>query len=901
MRCSIARAATAACIAVAWALAAAVPRVAQGQDRSAVRLQQLVRGLTVTPRVLIVGAHPDDDDPRLIAWLARGHSVETAYFSLTRGEAGENFIGIESGVSLGAMRTAESMAARRIDGGISFFGRAFDFGIAKSAQLTFKRWPAGQLVTDLIQTIRSFRPQVIIVAYTDSVSDGNGQHQAASVIARSAFEAASDSIHFPAQAFGVAWRPLKLYHFGNGGPTIDAAEYDALLGKTYEELGTESRAQHRSQGLIGLTAPKRRSELYIHLAQVEFKLGSAAEATGEKSIFDGIDTTFARFGDSTRTPAAVTPLMATIATYADSARSQFDRSHADRLVPYLAKIVATATAARVAIPWCKHPTLDAAPPAVQSTPCGTQWLDVDASVDLIRRRAIDALLLASNVTITATADRELLSEADTVASFITIANHGTAPIKVDDISVLGATYGFRDSTILEPDSARRFSRDIAGLAESRPWWVGARKNDLFQSLSVAVDGVHRANGVILKPLVVPGVTVPEELHRTSDVSVTLTIAGTTFTTSAGPVIYRAADPQIGIQDRVLGAVPPVTLAFERGLEWFQANKPIKRDLRLSLKSYSDLPQTFALEVVSPPTLHVEALPKSVTLAPHEQRELFLHLRGSLSPGREEFGIVGQSPTLGKLLEGFLPLVHPHIPPTNYYHSSALYLQAVDINVPSRLMMAYVPGIRDDLDAMLRQLDVPGVAIDAGDLLQVDLSKFTTLVIGPRAFEVHPELMGQKERMLDFVRNGGTMVVLGAQYATTQSGVLPYPAVLSRPTPEHVTVAESPITVLDPKSRLLNWPNAIHEADWENWVRERALFVPTAVDSHYSHVIETHDPGEKENANSLLVTHLGKGTFIYSSLTFSEQMPAGIQGAARLLVNLLSAGCKSTGASSGAGC
>jgi hypothetical protein len=418
---------------------------------------------------------------------------------------------------------------------------------------------------------------------------------------------------------------------------------------------------------------------------------------------------------------------------------------------------------------------------------------------------------------------------------------------------------------------------------------------MFQSLSVAVDGVHRANGVILKPLVVPGVTIPEELHRNSDVAVTLTIAGTTFTTSAGPVIYRASDPQIGLQDRPFGAVPAITFAFEHGLEWFVAGKPITRDLRLSLKSYSDLPQTFTLEVVAPASLHVEALPKSMTLAPHEQRELFVHLRGTLASGRHEFGIVGHSPTLGNLLEGFVSLVHPHIPPTNYYSSSALYLESVDINVPSRLMLAYVPGVRDDMDRMLRQLGVAGVSIDASDLLAVDLSKFTTLVIGPRAFEVRPELLGQKERMLDFVRNGGTMVVLGAQYATTQSGVLPYPAVLSRPTPEHVTAADATITVLDRTARLLTWPNAIHDADWSDWVRERALFVPTAVDSHYSHIIETHDPGEKENRNSLLVARIGKGSYIYSSLTFAQQMPAGTPGAARLLVNLISAGCKPSGA------
>ena len=867
-------------------------RVARAQDRSAVRLQELLNGLTVTPRVLVIGAHPDDDDPRLIAWLARGHGVETAYLSLTRGEAGDNFIGTESGTSLGAVRTLESMAARRVDGGMSFFGRAFDFGIAKNAQLVFKRWPAGVVVTDLLRVIRSYRPHVIIIPYPDSVIDGNGQHEAVGVVVRSAFEAAADSIHFPASAFGVPWVPRKLYRYGNG-ITIDAAEYNALLGKSYAELGIESRAMHRSQGLVGLTTPKRRNQLLIHLARVDAKSSQAPAAVGDTSFFDGVDTTFARLADSTRTPSSVAPLMATALAYADSARRGFDGSHAERIVPYLAKLVGAATSARAAIPWCKHPTRDAAPPAGEGAACSVQWLDVDASVDLVRRRAIDALLLASKVTIDATTDRELISEADTVASFIAIANHGTSPVTVADVSVSGATYPFRDALTLQPDSSRRFTADVAGLAESRPWWISQRKNEIFQPLDVAVDGIHRTNGIMLKPLVVPGVTVPEELHRTSDVSVTLTIAGTTFTTSVGPIVYRAADPHIGIQDRVVGAAPPVTLAFERGLEWFQAAKPVNRDLRLSIKSYSDLAQTFALEVVSPASLRVEALPKTVTLAPHEQRELFLHVRGTLAAGRHEFGIVGRSEKAGKFLEGFVPLTHAHIPPVNYYHSSALYLQAVDVEVPKTLMMAYVPGVRDDLDAMLRQLGVPGVAVNAEDLLGVDLSKFTTLVIGPRAYEVHPELAAQNQRLLDFVRNGGTMVVLNGQYATTQSSVLAYPAVLSQPAPEHVTTSDSPITILDGSSRVLAWPNAIRERDWADWVRERALFVPTAVDSHYAHVIETHDPGEKANANSLLVAKLGKGTYVYSALTFFEQLPGGVPGAARLLVNLLSAGCKPT--------
>ena len=404
--------------------------------------------------------------------------------------------------------------------------------------------------------------------------------------------------------------------------------------------------------------------------------------------------------------------------------------------------------------------------------------------------------------------------------------------------------------------------------------------------------------MMLAPFIVPGVAVPEELRRTTDVTVSLTIAGVDITTSIGPISHRTADPLLGLQTNAVSGSPAVTLAFERGLEWLPAGKPIARQLRLSIKSYSDRGQTFALKVVAPTGVRVDSLPSSVILGPGQQRELFLHLRGTLPQGRYEFGVVGRSTGGEEFLEGFQTLRYAHIQPVNFYHSSALYLQSVPIEVPSRLTVAYVPGVRDDVDAMLRQLGVASIAVNAEDLLSVDLSKFSTLVIGPRAYEVHPEIAAQNARLLDFVRNGGTMIVLNGQYPTTQSGVLPYPAVLSRPAPEHVTTADAPVRVLAPKSRLFNWPNVIGPTDWSDWVRERALFVPSAVGPQYTHLLEMHDPGEKENENSLLVAPLGKGTFIYSTLTFFQQLPGGVPGSARLLVNLLSAGCRPAGDASG---
>ena len=867
------------------------------QDRGVAQLRRLVNGLTVTPRVLIIGAHPDDDDPQLIAWLARGRMVETGYLSLTRGEAGDNFIGNEGGVALGAIRTQESLAARSIDGGISFFTRAFDFGAAKNGEMALKRWPRDSLVADIVTVIRSFRPHVLVAVFSDTLSDGDGQHQAMAIVAREAYDAASDTVRFNPARYGPAWAPAKLYRHGPG-LAIDANEYDAILGRTYAEVALESRAQHRSQGLIDLAAPKRRTASIVRLQRVASRVNESTAAVDEKSIFDGVDTTFARLADSLHAPPDVAPLILSIAASADSARRALDLAPSSSVVAQLARIAQRASDVRGALPWCKHPSIDAGQSAIKSLHCESRWLDLDASMDRVRRTAIDALFAGAQLSVQATTDREIIAETDTLPIIVTLANHGTLPVTLTDLAVSGAVMHMPGPVTVLPDSTQRVSIMISSVPSGRQWWIRARSNNLFPSVSSAVDGIERAGGMLLAPFIVPGVAVPEELRRTTDVTVSLTIAGVGITTSIGPISHRTASPLLGVQTNAVSGSPAVTLAFERGLEWLPAGKPITRQLRLSIKSFSDRGQTFALKVVAPTGLRVDSLPSSLMLGPGQQRELFLHLRGTLPQGRYEFGVVGRSTNGEEFLEGFQTLRYAHIQPVNFYHSSALYLQSVPIEVPSRLTVAYVPGVRDDVDAMLRQLGVASIAVNAEDLLSVDLSKFSTLVIGPRAYEVHPEIAAQNARLLDFVRNGGTMIVLNGQYPTSESGVLPFPAVLSRPAPEHVTTADAPVSVLVPRSRLFTWPNVIGPNDWKDWVRERALFVPSAVGPQYTHLLEMHDPGEKENENSLLTVSLGKGLFIYSALTFFEQLPGGVPGSARLLVNLLSAGCRPAGDASG---
>ena len=889
-----------------FTFALALLTLAGGSSRAcaqgAVELRQLVRGLTVTPRVLLVGAHPDDDDPLLIAWLARGRQVETAYLSLTRGEAGDNFIGDVGGVTLGAIRTGELLAARRIDGGRSFFTRAYDFGLSRTADEAFKHWSHDDLLGDAITIVRSFRPHVIVVAFAQGFADGNGQHDAVDRIAREVFDAAGDTTRCPASQCGAPWKPARLLHRGEGY-AAHANEYDPVAGKTYADLALESRAQHRSEGLLDLFAPPR--PLYFEVRKLP-AIGAPARdstpAAKEPSIFDGLDTSFARL--SVGAPPGVAPLLAAFVAVADSARAALDLGRPATVVDKLARVAKLADTIRAAATWCRHPSRDATLPALALSQsgaagagtkgCGARALDLDASIDLVQRRSHDALLAAAGVTIETSAASELGTATGRLNVNIAVSNHGSAPVTLDELSVSGAPDVNRAPVVIAPDSTRRIYRPASSFGPAGQWWVGKRPNNMFEPVSSSIDGVEQP-GDAMAMASVPGVALPEDIRRNSDVRATLTIAGITITTSVGPMVYHSATPTLGVQDRPVGAVPPVTLAFERSLEWIPVGKPLDRMLRLSLRSYSDNAQTLSLLVaLAPKGIRVDSLPRGITLAPREQREVLVHIRGDLTPGRYQFGIVGKTPLGLQLSEGFDTFEFPHVPPVRSFRTSGLYLQALKIEVPPKLVVAFVRGVGDAGEDPLKQLGVPVRAFAPDELSQADLSIFTTIVVGPRAYEMHPELVGQSSRLLAFARAGGTVVVLNGQRNARTSTLLPYPASLALPLPEHVTAADAPVTVVEPRSRVLTWPNHIEPEDWKDWVRERALYVPTRADSHYVKVIEMHDPGQSENANSILVTPVGVGTYVYSTITFFEQLPGGVPGSLRLFVNLLSAGCRPTG-------
>ena len=413
------------------------PRSAVGQDRGAAALDHLVSGVMSTPRVLVIAAHPDDEDTGLIAWLSRGRQVETAYLSLTRGDGGQNLIGNDLGEALGAIRTEELLAARRIDGGHQFFTRAYDFGFSKTAEETFKHWDHEEVLRDVVTVVRAFRPNVIVAVFSGTPSDGHGHHQVSGTVAREAYDLSADTVRFPVERYGPAWEAQKFYRnarFTGVRPTlsINIGEYNPVAGRSYAEIAGESRSQHRSQGFGVL---QRRGVSMDAVARQGTRVNEATPAASERSIFDGIDTTIARL-DAGLSPEGRELLRAARAQ-ADSANAMLDLRRPDRVIAHLSKAAAEIDAVRDRMPQCQLPVGYRRPQNFAN--CTPAQLDADAVVDQMHGRVAAALLDAAGVAVDATAERELLAFGDSMPATITVYNRGTQPVTVTALTLSGHT------------------------------------------------------------------------------------------------------------------------------------------------------------------------------------------------------------------------------------------------------------------------------------------------------------------------------------------------------------------------------------------------------------------------------------------------------------------------------
>ena len=571
------------------------------------------------------------------------------------------------------------------------------------------------MLSDVVTVVRAFRPHVIIARSRADTLEGDGQQQVSAILAREVFQAALDTARFPTKYFGMPWAPASVYEPGQR-VTIDSRDFDRVLGRTYADIAVDSRSQLRSFGFV---SPPWQWLSTTQLHRVATRVLDGATTDDTTSIFSGVDTSFARLQrnvpheGSRDSGRDLLTQMPGLLLWADSARTMLDLKNPAAVMPYIKRVVELSSAARILLRSCRHPARDAAA-AFSNTKCQPQWLDLDASLDLLQRRAGDALLIAGGITFETVANREFLASGDTATVTVTISNNGDSPVSVNDVSITNAIPVRMTDVVRVPAHGRvQVVRSVTSMAFAHPWWIWKRENNFYPLSTTALDGVPRP-AIFMRDFGIGGIAIPENIRRLSDVTVTLTMGLTTLTSSVGTVSYRTADPVLGVRDRSTSGVPAVTITFERALEWAQAGKPLKKDVRVILKSFSDKPQRFALKPASPSgVIRMESLPTSVMLVPHDAREASFQLRSAAPAAmRYDLGLLGLAPP-DTFEVGFRTAQYSYLPPLHFFRGSAVSVQVVDIEIPSRLTVAYVRGAGDDADVALKGLGVPAYVLNNG--------------------------------------------------------------------------------------------------------------------------------------------------------------------------------------------
>ena len=844
-------------------------------DNGAAGLGQKLKRLQTTASAMHTAAHPDDEDSGLLARLARGDNARVSYLSLTRGEGGQNVIGSELFESLGIIRTEELLQARRLDGGEQFFTRFMEYGFSKQRSEAARIWGEKEVLGDMVRAIRMFRPLVIISRFAGTPADGHGQHQLAGYLTPIAYKAAADRNQFPEQiAEGLEpWKALKLYVGQGFAPnaanpatlTVPTGGFDPLIGRTYYEIASEGRSQHKSQEM-GSIEPRGAQQSGLRILD-----SSVNDVKDDKGVFDGIDISIkgiAKFAGGASDPfkSKLSDLQAS----AERALSEYDPYHPEKLIPVLAKGMKQADEA--------------------------EMMNRDPEVKfLLRQKKKDfaaALQAASGIIVDALSDSETVVAGDSIGVAVRVFAPAVSGVEVKSVT-LNAPAGWTTSEAGEPaqeSSPFRPRNEVAlkstfiklnsaaNAAPTQPYWLeGQRDKFTFNWTNAG----RSANMPFQAALV--------------SADVKLVAGGEEFTVSS-PLVYRYADQIRGEIRRDVNVVPLVTNALESNLAIVPTSpKASKQRVVMSITNNSpkavsgsaklDLPAGW---VASPATSDFSLKGRG------EKTAVSFDVTVPANTKSGPYKILAKSVISGKdYAQTVYEVAYPHIQTHRRYTPSELDVKVVDLKV-SPVNVGYIMGTGDRVPEAIKLLGLPVTMLSEKDLTTGDLSKFDTIVVGIRASQVRRDFTSNNERLLDFVKNGGTMIVQYQQQEFIRENLLPFPAKMEsvvngtqRISNVRVVDENAPVTILEPKNVVFNFPNKIVSTDWDNWIQERNLYALTELDPRYTALLSCADDGETPTTGGLVYAKLGKGHYVYNSYSFFRQLPTGNPGAYRLLANLLS--------------
>jgi LmbE family N-acetylglucosaminyl deacetylase len=887
-------------VVAALALASGAARAQEipAQDRGSSALVQRFARLRSTARLLHTTAHPDDDDGSMLVYETRGQGVDTIMLTLNRGEGGQNKFGAALSDELGILRTLELLEADRFYGVEQRFTRVVDFGYSKTAEETFQKWGGHDpALADMVRVIRTFRPDVIVSRFDGSGRDGHGNHQAAGILSREAFRAAADPSRFSEQIREglLPWQPKKLYVGnvrGEENPTLllNTGAYDPVLGMSFAQFATEGLKHQMSQGVGGFFNPPGNLFRTYQLADSV----SAAAAGNESSFFDGMDTTLpglaARLGNEETKAPFLRPALVAIAKSVDDAVAACKPTDPS---PSAAPLLNGLRQVNALIEQVNSAPLSPAAKASLLAALRTKQtqfqeaanlalgMELDASVDAERQQSFFGFFRQEETFLMAVPGQTFTLTAR-------LYNRGRQAVTAKDIE-LELPAGWQ-GTKLKSDLKPLASNDVASVqfrvtisddaAYTRPYW---HRDD--PQAAVYTIGDPRYATLPLPPW-------PVQVRASFTV-------GDTMGSISTVAKVKFIDPTYGQSERPLAVGPPLAVEIEPPVQVTSTRRSGPIPVNVAVRNDVNGAARGTLRLQTPAGWRVtpESQPADFNAGGEYKNFVF-----NVSPADLREGVFPLKAVLeynGKqYTEGYEIIGRHDIGDFYYYRPAQQKISAVNVVVPPNLGVGYIMGAGDEIPTVLQQLGVRVEMITPGDLASGDLNRFHTIVVGIRAYDVRTDVREYNRRLLDYVNNGGTLLVqYNASVRVFNSGQFtPYPVTLGG---ERVTVEEAPVRILDPTNPIFRTPNPIGERDFSGWVQERGLYFMSSWDSHVKPLLASHDPGEPPREGGLLVAPFGKGLYIFTGYAFFRQLPAGVPGAVRLFVNLLSASQPRASGSAGA--
>jgi LmbE family N-acetylglucosaminyl deacetylase len=802
-------------------------------------IEQNFKKLDVLGSVLYVAAHPDDENTRLLAYLAQEKHYRTGYLSLTRGDGGQNLLGSEQGELLGLIRTQELLAARKVDGAEQFFTRANDFGFSKGPDETLRIWDKEKVLGDVVWVIRKFRPDVIICRFPTTGEGGHGHHTASAILAQEAFTAAADPKRFPEQLKYVQpWQAKRLlwntFSFGSVNTTapdqfkIDVGVYNPIIGKGYGEMAAESRSNHKTQGF---GSARQRGQAFEYFKTI---LGDAPKT----DLMDGINTTWGRIKDGEPIGAEV-----------EKIRKDFDMDHPEKSVKAMVALLDRVE--KLSDSYWRDQKAKELKDMIAA--CAGLWFEAyTAEPDYALG---DQMNIRSQVISRYGLDISL--------NGLTIIQHADDVGRTTDFIEPMARYPLPITNKAIPaNELQTFNNDCITGSISQPYWLESPHSIGTYTIDHDGDAGNPEN---------PGLPV---------VAFDFLIEGHPITIDR-KLIYKYTDPAKGEIYQPVEITPPVTANIAEKDYLFNSKQP--QNVEIKLKSFTKASGGISIKPIAGWSIAPEKFDFTNKNKGDEWTVTF-----SVSPNNDQpktavleavVDVNGKSFSMG-----IQQLKYDHIPNITVFPPSEANLIDVNLKIAGK-KIGYIPGAGDLMPDALKQVGYDVHILSENEILHGDLSGYDAIVTGVRAYNVNPRLPIEQPKLMEYVKNGGNLVVQynnNSGLVTKQIGPYPFTPVNKR-----VTDEDAKVTVLDKLSPVLNYPNKITQDDFNGWIQERGLYFVGDIDANYKAPLQMNDPNEAPNNGALIVGNYGEGRFVYTSLAFFRQLPAGVPGAYRLFVNLLS--------------